>query len=152
MSERPVTITLDIDCAKHVLRALECEIGSCSSAMPQSPNSEVRKWGEERVTQMTNAYVNIKKAVINTQPEREEAAAREFADGWRDAEIARLNAEIARLKGVLKMEAGIWEKWLNTVDTQRFEVFVTRPDINSAISIVLETAYEETTDSEPDHK
>lgn len=32
------------------------------------------------------------------QPEREEAAAREFADGWRDAEIARLTSELEAAK------------------------------------------------------
>lgn len=74
------------------------------------------------------------------QPEREEAAAREFADGWRDAEIARLQGDKSKLREALRniaatarSERGAIRR-LHTIETLATE----------ALSMFV--------DSEPDHK
>ena len=64
----------------------------------------------EEVGSPTNRKT-VHEAYIYEIEEREEAAVREFADGWRDAEVARLQAEVARLREALWPIVGTWKEW-----------------------------------------
>ena len=66
------------------------------------------------------------------QPEREEAAAREFADGWRDAEVARLR------------EA------LESINSMVLDMPIKTGDKDAILDVV--SAALASSDSEPDHK
>lgn len=90
------------------------------------------------------------------QPEREEAAAREFADGWRDAEIARLKEAARKLVNSLEhildttpSEAPHASMYL---DINECRVDYGRYKVALEIDTALATYLRETEDSEPDHK
>lgn len=146
MSERPLTITAEAfvagDYGAKIARG-ECvvtDFGYSICSITPTDNSIRFKVKQTDNYSFITRYDSTFAVEWLPQPEREEAAAREFADGWRDAEIARLQGDKSKLREALRniaatarSERGAIRR-LHTIETLATE----------ALSMFV--------DSEPDHK
>ena len=159
MSEqRPVTITAYDKLYNFISRLESCDYSEHGDFVKAC---ELMLW-QERAEEL--------KAELDDsepQPEREEAAAREFADGWRDAEVARLTSELEqeesdaalflqslayRDQDVVQLEAEVarLREALESINSMVLDMPIKTGDKDAILDVV--SAALASSDSEPDHK